>query len=224
MVGCDQNRSLAGGAVSSRSMSDRPFQPPQGSDAASRQVGAVKVPARLLALAKATRSSFHAYRDQLGRCERLAVAAVFLGAHDLDATHDLPAPLIPVEQEWRQAATRDVRAARDEDEMRGAVRAGDVLLGPRDAPGVSDLLRAGSHHARVGTGARGRLRHRERRAHLAVDDGLQLTRFLRLGGDLVQHDHVAVVRRGAVEDGHVLGNDRREGGRPGPPGSKGNRM
>jgi hypothetical protein len=65
---------------------------------------------------------------------------------------------------------------------------------------------------------------REHRAHLAVDDGLQLTRFLRLGGDLVQHDHVAVVGRGAVEDGHVLGNDRQEGGRPDPPGSKGNRM
>ena len=55
----------------------------------------------------------------------LAMAAVLLRPHDRNAAHDAPAGLVLVIEERGEAAARIVGGARHQDEMRGAVGAGD---------------------------------------------------------------------------------------------------
>src|SRR4029077_4103371 len=103
----------------------------------------------------------------------LAMTAVLLRAHDLDAAQDAPAGLVLVKQERGDALPLIVGGARREDEMRGAIGAGDEPFAAVDFPGVAVLLGIGHPHARIGTAAGRRLGHGERRAHLALDDGLE---------------------------------------------------
>ena len=127
------------------------------------------------------------------------MAAVLLRPHDLDAAHDAPAGLVLVEQERGDALALVVGGARREDEMRGAVGAGDEPLAAVDFPCVAVLLGIGLDHARIGAAAGRGLGHGEGRADLALDDRLQPLLLLRRRAELLQHVHVAVVGRHAVE-------------------------
>ena len=109
----------------------------------------------------------------------------------------------PGSSRWNRKAERPlrvvVRCARDQDEMRRLVRAGDEPFMAVDHPVVAVAPRRGAHHRGVGARARRRLGHDEGRAHHAIDDGLQPFALLRVGADFFEHLHVAVVGRGAVE-------------------------
>src|SRR5581483_778213 len=94
----------------------------------------------------------------------LAMAAMFLRAKDFNAAHDPPAGLILVVEERGDALPPVVGGARREDEMGGAVGAGDEPLATIDLPLVAVLLRIGLDHAGVGAAARRGLGHRHRRA------------------------------------------------------------
>ena len=131
---------------------------------------------------------------------QLAMAAVFLRAHDRDPSDDFPARLVAVEEEGRQPLAGIVRCPRHQDEVLGDAGPGDEPLAATDQPAVAPGLGIGLHGRGVGAGPRRRLGHGERRPDRAVDDGLQPAGLLRFGADLFQQDHVAVVRRGTVED------------------------
>ena len=60
----------------------------------------------------------------------LAMAAVLLRPHDRDAAHDAPAGLVLVKEKRGEAVARIVGGARDQDEVRGAVGAGDEPFAP----------------------------------------------------------------------------------------------
>ena len=120
-------------------------------------------------------------------------------------------PMIPIRRTMRQPgwsrwnrnavrpAPRIVRGARDQDEMRGAVRAGDEPFAPGDDPLAVAPLGAGADHAGIGAAARRRLGHGEGRAHLAVDDRPQPALLLRRRAGAREQVHVAVVGRHAIE-------------------------
>ena len=129
----------------------------------------------------------------------LAMAAVLLRPHDRDAPHDAPARLVLVIEERGQPAARIVRGARDQDEMRGAVGAGDEPFAPAHDVAVAFLLGAREHHAGIGAGAGMRLGHHEGRAHLALDDRAQPFFLLLRRADLGEQVHVAVVGRHAID-------------------------
>ena len=129
----------------------------------------------------------------------LAVAAVLLRAEDADAAHDPPAGLVAVIEERREAAPRIVRGARDQDEMRRAVGAGDEPFAAVDHPFAVPAFGAGADHAGIGAAARRRLGHGEGRAHLALDDRAQPALLLGRRAGAREQIHVAVVGRHAVE-------------------------
>src|SRR5690606_4350625 len=58
----------------------------------------------------------------------LAMAAVFFGAHDRYAAHDLPVRIVFVKEEGRQAFARIIGRFGDEDEVRGGGGTGDEVL------------------------------------------------------------------------------------------------
>ena len=129
----------------------------------------------------------------------LAMAAVLLRPHDRNAAQDAPAGLVLVIEEGGEAAARILGGARDQDEMRGAIGAGDEPFAPAHDVAVVALLGARQHHGGIGARAGMRLGHHEGRAHLALDDGAQPF-FLLLGrADFGDEVHVAVVGRHAVD-------------------------
>ncbi len=77
---------------------------------------------------------FHVFIDNF------AVAAVLFGAHDRDAPVDAETRGILVVQERRQALTRIVRGAGDQDEMVAVLCAGYEPLAPAHHVFVADLL------------------------------------------------------------------------------------
>src|SRR5262249_62344589 len=79
----------------------------------------------------------------------LAMAAMLLRAHDLDAARDPPAGLVLVEQERRDALALVVRGAGREDEMRGRGGTGDEPLAAVDHPLVALLLGGCLHPSRI---------------------------------------------------------------------------
>ena len=100
------------------------------------------------------------------------MAAVLFRPEDRDAPHDAPAGLVLVEEKRCEPAPLVVRGARDEDEVRGAVGAGDEPFAAGDDVFVALLLGL----VRIMEGSEPppgrRLGHREGRAHFALDDRL----------------------------------------------------
>ena len=128
------------------------------------------------------------------------MAAMLFRAHDLDTADDLPTRLIAVEHERRQSLAGIVRGLGHQDEVLGALGPGNEPFMPGDPPfGVPHGLGPGQHHRRIGTGTRVRFGHHEGRANLAVDDRLQPLVLLFFRRDPVQHEHIAVIGRRAVE-------------------------
>ena len=128
--------------------------------------------------------------------------AMLFRPHDPDAPHDAPARIVLVIEKGGKTAARIIGCARHENEMARHRGARDEPFSSVDDIFVAALLGLGQHHA-AGIGARARLRlgHREGRAHLAVDDRLQPAVLLGVSfQNLVEHRHVAVIRRLAIED------------------------
>ena len=134
------------------------------------------------------------------QCVSLAVAAVLFRPHDRDAAHDAPARLVAVEHECGEPLALVVGRLGDQYEVLRDAGAGDEPFAAVDHPFVAIPGCSGQHHRRVGTGAGRGFGHHDGRARLAIDDRLQPAFFLLLGRDFVQHRHVAVVGRCAVED------------------------
>ena len=63
---------------------------------------------------------------------QLAMAAMFLRPHDLDAAQDAPARLVGMEEEGGEAVAGIVRGAGDQDEVLGLFRAGDEPFAAAD--------------------------------------------------------------------------------------------
>ncbi len=105
-----------------------------------------------------------------------------------------------MKKECGQAFTRIVRGAGHQDEVFGQAGTGDKPFMAVDAPAVSHTGGFGAHHpGRIRARTRGRFGHDKGGAHLTVYDGLQPSRLLRRRAYLLQHHHVAVIRRRAVE-------------------------
>ena len=142
----------------------------------------------------------HVFRRHFEAVEfQFAMAAMLFRPHDLDAALDAPAGLILVEQKCREPAPLVVAGARQQDEMRGAVSAGDEPFAAGDDVFAALLLGLGADHRGIGAAAGRRLRHRERRAHFSLDDRLEPFLFLLRRADQLEHVHVAVVGRHAID-------------------------
>ena len=128
-------------------------------------------------------------------------------SHDRDAAVDLPARLVCVKQKCCQALARIVRGAGHENKMLRSVGTGDEPLSAGNAPAALNLFRLCQHHprrVRARTGVW--FGHHKRRAHFAFYNRLQPALFLRVGADLFQQHHVAVIGCGRVE--HRRAKDR----------------
>ena len=126
--------------------------------------------------------------------------AVLLRAHDRDAPHDAPARLVAVEHERGESLARVVGRLREQDEVLRDARAGDEPLAAVHDPLVALRLVAvvsiivGSEPA---PGAGSVMTIDERTLPSTI--GCSQRVFCRSRADLVEHRHVAVVGRRAVE-------------------------
>ena len=131
---------------------------------------------------------------------QLAMAAMFFRPHDRHFSHQLEAGRVLVHHEGGELAARFIGSAGNEDEMIGDAGAGNEPFMAVDNPlVVAFWLSRGADHGRVGAAAGMRLGHDDGAARLAVDDRLQPFFLLRLGAQLIEHAHIAIVGRGAVE-------------------------
>ncbi len=80
---------------------------------------------------------------------KLAMAAVFLRPHDRNAAQDAPAGLVLVIEKRGQAPARIVGCFRNQDKMRGTVRAGDEPLASAHHIAVVLFLGAREHHSGI---------------------------------------------------------------------------
>ncbi len=108
--------------------------------------------------------------------------------------------IVAVEQKAAVATAGIVAGAGQQDEMFGLGGAGDEPLAATDNVIAAVPFGAGQHHAGIGPSARGGFGHHEGRADAAFGDGAQPAVLLPGGAQGLQDHHVAVVRRGRVED------------------------
>ena len=130
---------------------------------------------------------------------QLTMAAVFFRPHDADPPVDMPARLITVKQERRQTAANIITGFGQEGKMLGLGGTGDIPFAAIDDPFAIALYGCCLHHGRVGPAPRGRFGHGKGRPHIPLDDRVQPAGFLLITGQFVQHVHIAVIRRSAIE-------------------------